>query len=91
MSYQRSEEDIREKFERFGKITDVHCPKPIIVTQQVKDANIGHAFVRFEDVRDRDAAVKAYNGGEITFGEPTVKAKPLVPSFWPTEKTRRFY
>jgi len=85
------QEDIQEKFEKFGKITAVNCPKPIVVTQQIKDPNIGYAFVRFEDKRDREVALKAFNAGEISFHDSKVSVKPLVPAFWPTEQTRRFY
>lgn len=78
-------------FQRFGTIVDVSCPKPLVVTQQTKDPNCGFAFVRFSDQRDRTDAFHAIQNGKVQFSGQSIKAKELLPSFWPTEKTRRYY
>lgn len=69
----------------------VHCPKPLIVTERPKDPNIGFAFIRFEDKRDRAKALEDIQAGRIIFNGKAVTAKELKPNFWPREETRRYY
>lgn len=85
------ENEIREAFHSFGTVVDVSCPKPLVVTQQTKDANSGFAFVRFSDVRDRTKAFQAIQAGRVRFDGQEIKGKELLPSFWPTEQSRRYY
>lgn len=78
-------------FERFGPIVSVNCPKPLIVTQQTKDPNCGFGFVRFQDPRDRQNAFDEISKGNIKFRDQSIKGKIILPSFWPTQETRRYY
>ena len=75
----------------YGVDVIVDCPKPMIVTELIKDANNGFAFVRFGDKRDRDAAFKDVCQGEIRFRGKIVSSKVIKPGFWPCESTRRYY
>lgn len=67
------------------------CPKPLLVTERPRDPNVGHAFVRFADKRDLEAAVQAVRSGQVMFDGRRVQAEQIVPGYWPTEKTRRYY
>lgn len=69
----------------------VNCPKPLVVTQLIKDENDGFGFVRFEDRRDRDAALRDVHEGKIVFRGKQVTGKEIVPGYWPKESTRRYY
>ena len=69
----------------------MNCPKPLVVAQQIKDENDGVAFIRFEDRRDRDAALQDANAGKIAVRGKVVSGKDIVPGYWPRENTRRDY
>ena len=69
----------------------VNCPKPLVVTQQIKDSNDGFAFVRFEDPRDRKVALQELEKGAVKLDGQVIRGKEVAPQFWPTEQTRRFY
>lgn len=85
------EAEIKQFFEQYGKVVDVSCPKPLVVTQQTKDPNCGYAFVRFSDPRDRHLAIRDLGAGKVVFDGQVLRGKEILPSFWPTEQTRRYY
>lgn len=76
---------------RYGELSEVTCPKPVIVTQQTGLPNNGNAIIRFKDKRDLDAAQKDIAEGIVIFHGKTVHADVVPPRFWPSEKTRRYY
>lgn len=78
-------------FSQYGDIGVVQCPKPLIVTQQTKDANMGHAFVRFKDIRDLRKTLDAMCDDQIEVDGCVLKGEIVPPQHWPTEKTRRYY
>lgn len=63
----------------------------MVVTQQIKDENDGVAFIRFEDRRDRDAALRDVTEGKIVFRGKIITGKEIIPGYWPREGTRRYY
>lgn len=69
----------------------VRCPRPLIVTQQTKDANMGHAFVRYKDIRDLRKALDDMADEKIIMDGCVLKGEILPPQHWPTERTRRYY
>jgi hypothetical protein len=69
----------------------VHSPRPTIVTQQTNEANCGHAFIRYKDKRDLMKARKELDEGRIEIDGCVLHGETQNPSYWPTEKTRRFY
>jgi hypothetical protein len=78
-------------FSEFGEVGAVSCPKPLIVTQQTSDANMGHAFVRYKDVRDLRKALNAMLDESLSIDGHRLKGEIVQPLHWPTEKTRRYY
>lgn len=76
---------------RYGEIGVVSCPKPIIVTQQTGDANMGHAFVRYKDRRDLVKAADDIADEKLEIDGHVLKAEIIQPLHWPTDKTRRYY
>lgn len=69
----------------------VTCPKPLIVTQQTSDANMGHAFVRYRDIRDLRRALDDICDEKVVVDGYVLRGEIVPPQHWPTEKTRRYY
>lgn len=67
------------------------CPKPILVVEKVSTANNGVAWVKFEDQRDMQRALRDIEDGRVVFDGSVVTAKASLPRYWPTESTRRYY
>jgi len=61
------------------------------VTQQTRDANIGHAFIRYKDRRDLKNAVNDLADDKVEIDGHYLKGEIVPPSYWPTDKTRRYY
>lgn len=80
-----------EVFSQYGDLGAVNCPKPLIVTQQTKDGNMGHAFIRYRDIRDLRRALDAMLDEQIEIDGAVLKGEIVPPRHWPTDKTRRYY
>lgn len=83
--------EIQEVFERYGRVMDVKCPKPLQVNLRVADPNCGYAFVRYKDKRDLDDALADIKAGKVSFYGVTITGDYVAPIYWPTENTRRYY
>jgi RNA recognition motif-containing protein len=60
VSYDASEDDLREAFATHGKLNDVHMP----MDKETKKPR-GFAFVTFADKKEAKAAIKAMNKSEL--------------------------
>lgn len=60
LSYDTTEHSVRNSFEKYGAVTDVH-----IVTDRDSGRPRGFAFVTFAEVQDAEDAVKAMDGVEL--------------------------
>jgi len=84
-------EEIKDYFSKYGKVLDVCCPKPLQVNLRPREPNVGYAFVRFDDKRDLEVALNDVNAEKVSFHGHISKGELLLPSYWPTERTRRYY
>eukprot|EP01031_Cornospumella_fuschlensis_P031192 gene31192-37699_t len=84
-------EEMQEYFSHYGEVASVNCPKPLVIAYAVRTPNNGEAFVRFFDKRDCRQAYEDVIAGRVQLGGVVVKAKIVPPSYWPSEKTRRYY
>ena len=78
-------------FSQYGEIGVVSCPKPVIVTEQTKDPNMGHAFIRYVDRRDLAKAASDIADQKLIIDGCVIQGEIIQPSHWPTDKTRRYY
>lgn len=78
-------------FSKYGDIGVVTCPKPTIVTEQTRDANSGHAFIRYKDRRDLRNAANDLADERIEIDGFRLQGEIVQPQYWPTDKTRRYY
>lgn len=75
LSYQTTEDDLREKFEEFGVVNEVN-----IITDRDSGRSKGFAFVEMENTDEANAAIKEMDGAN--FGERTLtvnEARPREP------------
>jgi len=84
-------EEIKKVFTRYGEVGDVTCPKPLLVIERTNKPNCGFAFVRYKNRLHLENALEAVKSLSITIDNQTIFGESLVPPFWPTEKTRRYY
>lgn len=84
-------DEISEYFERYGRVMDVKCPKPLQVNLRIDEPNCGFGFIRFKDKRDLDDALIDLKAGKISFHGQVATGVYTPPSYWPEEKTRRYY
>lgn len=92
LSSSTTEEQIREHFGVFGEIGDIYIPKPIKISdymQTIRDANLGTVFVRYRYKRDSQNAIEAMNGQSIE--GRVIKVESVLPHYWPTNRTRRYF
>ena len=76
---------------RYGDIGDVTCPKPLLVNEKTNKPNCGFAFVRYRDRNHLEKAYEDLKNRNIAIKNQTIFGECLLPSFWPTDKTRRYY
>lgn len=86
-----SEQQLHDAFQSYGVIADVTCPQPLMVSEQTSDSNIGHAFIRYKDRRDMAAAMSDVMDGKVLINGHTIEGEVVPPSYWPSERTRRYY
>ncbi len=55
----------------------------------LNDSNIGTCFLRFKFKRDATRAALSMNNTEID--GKIVKIEEVLPQYWPTQKTRRYF
>merc|ERR1712178_465136 len=84
------EDDLKDHFEKFGKIGDVFVPR-----DQYEGGNRGFGFVRFVEKDDRDDAVDEYekeplrmDGKDVKVEAARDRPKPGRPG-WDPERARR--
>ena len=84
-------ETLNTVFRIYGELGVVYCPRPLHVTLRTTDANQGFAFIRFKDKRDLEVALADVKAGKLIVDGQVLTGDYLVPSFWPTDKTRRYF
>jgi len=72
ISYQMTEDELRDTFGEFGEVSDVH-----IVTDRETGRSRGFAFVEMGDDGDAEKAIEALNGKDVEGRSLTVNvARP---------------
>lgn len=83
--------EIEAYFSKYGPVASVNCPKPLIIAQRVNDPNCGSAFVRFFDRRDADCALADLKEGKVVIRGKALEGKFILPPYWPSQASRRYY
>jgi len=86
-----SVEEIQHCFSKYGVIGCTYFPKPLQVEKRPKEPNIGIGFVRFEDKRDVESALRDINRGGVELEGVVLRGEYAPPQFWPSERTRRYF
>ena len=86
-----NETELIEIFSKYGEISCVYFPKPLHVNLRTIDANMGHGFIRFVDVRDLKECLKDIQNKQVIIKGNIITAFHSPPPIWPSEKTRRYY
>ncbi len=60
LSYRTTEADLRDAFERFGRVDNVQ-----IIMDKVTNRSRGFAFVEMPDASEASAAIEAMNGKDL--------------------------
>ena len=72
LSYQTSENDLRQAFEKFGEVGQVS-----VITDRATGRSKGFGFVEMQDAGEADDAINALNGAELDNRTLTVnEARP---------------